>query len=139
MLHITSDNSAAITTGAPEILGVCVDLSMLATYEKLQLGGEPDLVVELIDLFVADAPRRVAVMREALSKTNWLAVKREAHCLRGSSGNVGALQVSLICEELERIESGDPARKIELLLGRLEQELEETFHVFRRERQRRLR
>jgi HPt (histidine-containing phosphotransfer) domain-containing protein len=115
-----------------------VDLAVLASYEKIQLDGEPDLIVELIDLYLEDAPRRVAVMRESLAKRNWLSVKREAHSLRGSSGNLGALQMALICDEIEGIESGDLFPSIEPLLSCLEQELEQVLHIFLAERQRRL-
>ena len=64
-------------------------------------------------------------------------MKREAHSLRGSSGNLGALQMALICDEIEGLESGDPF-PIEALLGCLEQELERVLHIFLAERQRRL-
>jgi len=138
MLPIEKVNFDAIHAGAPEIFRASVDLAVLASYEKIQLDGEPDLIVELIDLYLEDAPRRVAVMRESLAKRNWLSVKREAHSLRGSSGNLGALQMALICDEIEGIESGDLFPSIEPLLSCLEQELEQVLHIFLAERQRRL-
>ena len=113
-----------------------VDLAVLRSYEAIQLDGEPDLIVELIDLYLEDARRRLAVMKLSLAKRNWLSVKREAHSLRGSSGNLGALQMALICDEIERLESRDPFA-IEALLGCLEQELEQVGHIFLAERQRR--
>jgi HPt (histidine-containing phosphotransfer) domain-containing protein len=124
--------------GAPENFRVAVDLAVLASYETIQIDGEPDLIVELIDLYLEDAQRRVAVMRESLAKRNWLSLKREVHSLRGSSGNLGALQMALICDEIEGIESGDLFPRIEALLSCLEQELERVIHIFLWERQRRL-
>jgi len=138
MVSIPKVNSDDVQAVAPEILRAAVDLAVLASYEKIQLDGEPDLIVELIDLYLEDAPRRVAVMRESLAKRNWLSVKREAHSLRGSSGNLGALQVALICDEMEGIESGDLFPSMEALLSCLEPELERVFHIFLAERQRRL-
>lgn len=138
MLPIEKVNFDAIHAGAPEIFRASVDLAMLASYEKIQLDGEPDLIVELIDLYLEDAPRRVAVMRESLAKRNWLSVKREAHSLRGSSGNLGALQMARICDEIEGIESGDLFPSIAALLNCLELELERVLHIFLAERQRRL-
>jgi HPt (histidine-containing phosphotransfer) domain-containing protein len=138
MFPVDKLNVDAIPAGAPEVFRAAVDLAVLADFEKIQLDGEPDLIVELIDLYLEDAPRRVGVMRESLAKKNWLSVKREAHSLRGSSGNLGALQMALICEEMEVIESGDPSPRIEVLISCLEQELERVLHTFLAERQRRL-
>jgi HPt (histidine-containing phosphotransfer) domain-containing protein len=138
MLPIEKVNFDAIHAGATEIFRASVDLAMLASYEKIQLEGEPDLIVELIDLYLEDAPRRVGVMRDSLAKRNWLSVKREAHSLRGSSGNLGALQMAQICDEIEGIESGNLFSSIAALLSCLELELERVLHIFLAERQRRL-
>jgi HPt (histidine-containing phosphotransfer) domain-containing protein len=138
MLPIEKVNFDAIHAGAPEIFSAAVDLAVLASYEKIQLDGEPDLIVELIDLYLEDAPRRLAVMQESLAKRNWLSVKWEAHSLRGSSGNLGALQMARICDEIEGIESGDLFPSIAALLNCLELELERVLHIFLAERQRRL-
>ena len=136
-MPIEKVNFDAPTGGAPEIFRSAVDLAVLASYEKIQLDGEPDLIVELIDLYLEDAPQRVALMRESLAKRNWLSLKREAHSLRGSSGNLGALQMARICDEIERIESGDLSPSIAVLVGCLELELERVLRIFVVERQRR--
>jgi HPt (histidine-containing phosphotransfer) domain-containing protein len=138
MLPIEKVNFDAPHAGASEIFRAPVDLAILASYEKIQLDGEPDLIVELIDLYLEDAPRRVAVMQESLAKWNWLSLKREAHSLRGSSGNLGALQMARICDEIEGIESGNLFASIAALLSCLELELERVLHIFLAERQRRL-
>lgn len=138
MLPIEKVNFETIQRGAPEMFRAAVDLAVLRTYEKIQLAGEPDLIVELIDLYLEDASRRLGVMKLSLADRNWLSVKREAHSLRGSSGNLGALQMALICDEIEGLESRDPFPSIEALLGCLEQELEQVILIFLAERQRRL-
>ena len=137
MLPIEKVNFETIHRGAPEMFRAAVDLDVLRSYEKIQLDGEPDLIVELIDLYLEDARRRLTVMKESLAQRNWLSVKREAHSLRGSSGNLGALQMALICDEIEGLESGDLFPSTEALLACLEQELEQVLHIFLAERQRR--
>jgi HPt (histidine-containing phosphotransfer) domain-containing protein len=138
MLPIEKVNFETIHRGAPEMFRAAVDLDVLRSYEKIQLDGEPDLIVELIDLYLEDARRRLAIMKESLANRNWLSVKREAHSLRGSSGNLGALQMALICDEIEGMESPDLFPSIAALLGCLEQGLEQVLHIFLAERQRRL-
>lgn len=124
----------------PQIFREPVNLALLAGYEEIQIDGEPDLIVELIDLYLEDAPRRMASMRESLTRIDWLSVKREAHGLRGSSGSLGALQVALICGEIEGTEGIDikPFWTIAALLSCLERELERVVPIFLAERQRRL-
>jgi histidine phosphotransfer protein HptB len=131
-------HSEAVKASIPETFRAAVDLSVLASYEDIQIEGAPDLIVELIDLYVKDAPRRVAIMRAALANQNWLALKREAHGLRGSSGNLGVLRVKVICDEIEAIDTRDLAPRAAVLLADLERELEGVLCVFLAERERRL-
>ena len=137
MLSIPTTNVDDTQATAPEIFGGAVDLSVLADYEEIQLDGEPDLVVELIDLYIQDAPRRVAAMHESVARRNWRLLKREAHSLRGSSDSLGAVEVGLICTEIEGAEFESPGAGINLLLSRLERGLERALHAFLAERERR--
>ena len=135
MRSIADTNDMA---AVPNTLLEPVDLAMLACYEEVQLDGEPDLIVELVDLYLEDAPRRVAAMRDAFGKTDWRSMKREAHSLRGSSGSLGGQQMALICSEIEATESSDPSSDVAGLLSRLDQEFERVVHVLKAERERRL-
>ena len=116
-----------------------VDLALLASYEEIQVDGDPDLIAELIDLYLEDAPRRVASMRESLSRIDLPSVKRGAHGLRGSSGSLGVLQIALICSEIEAAEGTESFSTLAALLSCLERELERVVPIFLAERQRRLR
>jgi HPt (histidine-containing phosphotransfer) domain-containing protein len=138
MLLIEKINPDANNCDAPELFRSGVDLTVLDAYENLQVGGEPDLIVELVDLYLEDAPVRVAIMREAQAKGNWISVKQQAHGLRGSSGSTGALQMALICGDLEAATSGDVCPDLEDLLSHLELELKRTSQILIAERQRRL-
>jgi HPt (histidine-containing phosphotransfer) domain-containing protein len=138
IMPIEKISSAALPAGAPDVFSAAVDMTVLRSYEEIQIAGEPDLIVELIDLYLEDAPRRMAVMRKSLADSNWTLLKREAHSLRGSSGNVGALAMARICQEIEGAESAGMFRGIEALLSRLEQELERVLYIFRAERRKRL-
>jgi len=107
-----------------------VDMAVLAGYETLQLDGEPDLIVELIDLYLDDAPRRVAALRESVARRDLPGVKREVHSLKGSSGNLGALRVAQICQELEFTEPGETWQSIKGSVSCLDLELERVIHIF---------
>jgi HPt (histidine-containing phosphotransfer) domain-containing protein len=126
-----------LSEGAFCSLTQAVDMAVLTSFEEVKLDGVPDLIVGLIDLYLEDAPHRLAAIEKALTRNDQRALKRAAHCLKGSSANLGALQVALICEELERIECNDWFPGVQALLGCLEEEFVRVRQVLLAERQRR--
>jgi hypothetical protein len=59
------------------------------------------LLDELIDLYLADGPRRLAALEAALARGDADDVTRQAHALKGSSANLAADEVRAACEHLE--------------------------------------
>ena len=114
-----------------------VDLAILASFDEAQEEGEPDFVVELIDLYLTEAPRFFNSIREGIANHDWLTAKRAAHSLRGSSGNLGILQMALIAGALEHVANDQDASAAELLQG-LEDEFTRVEEILLAERQRRL-
>ena len=114
-----------------------VDLAILASFDEAQEDGEPDFVVELIDLYLAEAPRFFSSIREGLASHDWLTAKRAAHTLRGSSSNLGILQMAAIAGTLEHLTGNQDASAAELLKG-LEDEFTRVETILLTERQRRL-
>jgi len=120
----------ARTTGA-------VDASVLADLEEMQEEGEPDFVAELIGLYLEDAPRKLAQMREAARAADAAALRRAAHGLKGGSASLGAFGVAAVCAELERACRDDYSSQAPALLARLARELERAHLAFEGERRRR--
>jgi HPt (histidine-containing phosphotransfer) domain-containing protein len=114
-----------------------VDLAVLAGLEDAQMEGEPDIVVELMELYLEDASGKLAAMREDLTEKGGRSLGRLAHSLRGSSANLGARRVAALCWELERMGEGDPSCGGGVILNRLELELACVRRVFEAERRRR--
>ena len=120
-----------------ELVREPVNIAVLDGLAEAQEDGKPNLVVELIDLYLADTSRRVDAMRDALTTTDGLLLARAAHALKGSSSTLGAGQVAESCEELERL-AGDLAfGRSCVVLKRLERELRMVRDTFLTERQRR--
>jgi HPt (histidine-containing phosphotransfer) domain-containing protein len=116
-----------------------IDLGVLESLAEAQGDGEPDLVVELIDLFLADAPLRVAIMSEAMANSDARLLGRAAHALKGSSSTLGAIQVAESCAELEQLTRDGSLHHVAPVLDRLDQELASLRTTFLIERQKRLR
>ena len=74
-----------------------------ATLQKLQddIGGEAEVMRDLVDTFLGEAPRILATMREALAKEKRSDLHRGAHSLKSTAGTFGAGRLSKLCRELE--------------------------------------
>jgi two-component system, sensor histidine kinase and response regulator len=110
-----------------------VDHSVLKSLRELQEEGEPDVLKELIELFLEDLPPQFKALQEAEEREDAQSVERTAHTLKGSSSNLGAVRMAAICAELEEIgRSGDLATAPALISG-LEAELGRVRAVLERE------
>lgn len=123
---------------ALDTTGEAVDLGVLLGLEEAQVEGEPDLVVELIDLYAEDTPRRLAAIRSAWTAGDLTALRRAAHGLKGSSASLGARQVEMLCDKLERLSGEEFSQGGEVLVTCLEREVARAELVFADERGRRL-
>lgn len=63
--------------------------------------GDPELLLDLIQMFLDDSPSKVAAVQEGLDNGDFDKAERAAHSLKGSSGNLGARFVQDVCEQLQ--------------------------------------
>ena len=111
-----------------------LDPSVLAGYREIQQPGRPDFVTELIDLFLDDTTSRLKGLRAAVSKNDGDEIRRVAHLLRGSSGNIGAGLLATLYNELEELRDHDNG-EAQTLLARIEIEFELVRQALETERQ----
>lgn len=78
-----------------------LDPDVIASLRQLTAPGEPDVVNEVLQLFLDDVPRRIAALRNGLASGNIEAVHRAAHSLKGSAGNIGADTMAQVCKQLD--------------------------------------
>jgi PAS domain S-box-containing protein len=55
-----------------------------------RLGGDQELYEQIIHVFLRDAPEQIRLLQDAVSQGDARRVERQAHTLKGASGNVGA-------------------------------------------------
>src|SRR5205085_11049688 len=72
-----------------------------AALRDLQGEGQPDILAELISIYLRETPPRLAALHEALARADAGALRREAHSLKGSSSHMGAMQMARLCADLE--------------------------------------
>jgi HPt (histidine-containing phosphotransfer) domain-containing protein len=68
-----------------------------------ELGGDddPGLVLELVEIFVDDAPKRIEEMLQGLESGDFTLMQRSAHTLKSSAANMGAMVLSQVCRRME--------------------------------------
>ena len=66
-------------------------LDMEVVEELLSITGEadPELLLDLIGMFLEDAPNKVRIITEGVESGDLEAVGAAAHSLKGSAGNLG--------------------------------------------------
>lgn len=118
-------------------LETCIDLSVLQGYDNSDMEDEPDLITELIDLYLADAVEQFMLMRDAMQSNAPAEFKRAAHSLKGSSANLGVLKLAEICQELERFGDADSLHNVGDLFPRCEFEFCRVQKILESEKSRR--
>jgi two-component system, sensor histidine kinase and response regulator len=64
--------------------------------------GDMDLLGDIIELFKEDSVRQLAAIQEAIDKKDAAALRRAAHTLKGTCGNLGAPEAAATALELEK-------------------------------------
>jgi PAS domain S-box-containing protein len=78
-----------------------LDRSVLVGLRELDEEGEPEILIELIELFSTGVPPQLAALREAVEAGDARSVGRIAHTLKGSSANMGARRMWSVSAQLE--------------------------------------
>lgn len=92
-----NDVGAVDSSGASESL----DRSILNNFRELQTPDAPDLVTDLIHMFLEDSTRRIESIKTAIGERNAGEIKEQVHALKGSSGNIGAFKLAQIGKRIE--------------------------------------
>lgn len=108
--------------------GPILDAETLAALAELGGADDPELVAELIELFIDDAGRRVQGIVAALEQGDVESIARAAHALKSASANLGAFAFSAACRELETLarrgdEVSTPARRVTHMYPEVERAL----------------
>lgn len=78
-----------------------LDPAIIDTLRQLTVPGEPDVLTEVLKLFLEEAPTRIEKLRNAWAARDIQQVQRIAHSLKGSAGNIGASALFEICKQID--------------------------------------
>ena len=86
--------------------------------------GDMEFLKELIEIFKADCPEKLAGISRAIKEKDFNALDETAHSLKGSSGNLGLTCLYEIFWKLEKMGKSENIEGANKILKELEEELE---------------
>jgi CheY-like chemotaxis protein/HPt (histidine-containing phosphotransfer) domain-containing protein len=114
------------TASPPSLDPACLD-----SLRRLgELAGRP-LLREVIELYLAETPRLLKRMQEALLCSDAEDLAFAAHSLKGSSGQIGAVQVAALSAKIEQTAKSAELDATGALLDDLEREVERALPLLR--------
>ena len=101
MQELNATSPAALPPALGMQASSSIDRSALDAIRALQSDEDPNIVRELITIYLEDSIGRLAEMRTTVSNGDPTLTRRAAHGLKGSSANLGAHILADLCAQLE--------------------------------------
>jgi len=136
-----SDLAAAIKRRLPYVQGAeggapspvaadeLVDENVLRELQDLGGEDEPDLVGQIIRMFILEAPQRIELIRTGLCTGDLKTVRETAHQLKGASRQLGLRAMAALCQRLEDCEKTPDRSGNENVLAELHVQFQKTAEI----------
>lgn len=85
--------------------------------------------VELIQTYIDDGGRRLALLQGAVVTLDFDVIRAEAHGLKGSSRNIGAVSMGDCCCKMETLGKDQNSDEVEKILATIEQDFAATCNA----------
>ncbi len=115
-------------------LEIAIDTAVLQELKEMA-GDAPEMVVEIIDCYLEDAPILLDETTQAIEQEQAELLQQSAHSMKSSSAAVGATKLSQLCKELESIGRGGTTEGANVILSQAKAEYERVETVLRDELQ----
>src|SRR5687768_6240390 len=90
--------------GQPDVRSVPPPVSTWSPHIMIdRLGGDRELTLQLVSLFLVEYPRMMTMIRESVAGGSADAIRQAAHAFKGSVGNFSDTTPTTTAAELERI------------------------------------
>jgi HPt (histidine-containing phosphotransfer) domain-containing protein len=89
-----------------------IDPLAIQSLRDLCPGDNDAFLREMVEVFVADTPLRIAELEESLASDDGVRFTRAAHSIKGSSANLGASALKAVAERVERESRARPIAQL---------------------------
>jgi signal transduction histidine kinase/DNA-binding response OmpR family regulator len=128
-----ADGAASVPAVSPS---APLDARTLDRLRALQRQGKPDMLEQVVQLYLSSTPKLLDTLREAVSRGDSSAMRRAAHGFKSCCGNVGALTLAAYCKEVEVMGDANNTAGAAELLPAIEAEYETVREALHAEVQR---
>ena len=115
----------AVDGSPPNPVGTRDPLEVFDESDAMDRLGDEDLLLEVLNIFLDDAPQTFRSLQTAVAAKDWGTAARHAHSLKGSAANIsapGLRRAAAECEdEAKSGAPGDIAKRVDLLESELKQ------------------
>jgi CheY-like chemotaxis protein len=118
----------------PAATAARLDPTMLESLRGLRFPGEPDPLVEILDVFLRDTPLRMREAEVAASRDDVEGLRIAAHTLKGSANNLGARRLGFLAGHMENAAKCPNWDTIRRLLPEVSTELDALNALLEEER-----
>jgi len=101
-----------------------LDAASMAELRALDPDGKAQLVKRVLATYQTSLAKLVDQLRAARAEGAWEQVGRVAHTLKSSSASIGALGLSALCADIERLIRGGEAAAAEPLIEQFHAEVQ---------------
>lgn len=108
-----------------------LDMQVIEGLRELGGDDDPGLLMEVIGMFLDDAPTRIQEIQQGLSSGDIKLLERAAHSLKSASANVGATRLSHVCKRIEDIARRSTSEGIAELIPESNRALNEAASALR--------
>lgn len=97
-----------------------IDPEAIENLRALGDEGDDTFLREIITIYLEDVPQRLVDLKNARSGDDRALYVRSAHTIKGSSANVGAIEMRLLSEKLEHRAKAEALNTLDPQLGELD-------------------
>lgn len=123
--NLSADAPIICDRADPETAALEMDWELLHRLSD----NDPEFELELLQLFSQTANTYLEIIREAIASRAFEDIMKEAHKLKGSSGNIGATSIHLTARKLEEMARKQRVEECNNLFTKLEDYLNELKSI----------
>ena len=122
--RLFGEGVAATDPGEPILSEPVPEAGFDLTTALNYVGGDRELLDELLGIFAEDAPVRIEAMRRAIGGGDTPELMREAHTLKGALKVIGATSAAGLAQGLEALGRAGDGTDVDKLFAALEREMD---------------
>ena len=128
MNSVITDTTVSLATSEEEPILDTEQIKLLATVAE---DSPESLLQELLGLFISENGPRIGLITEAYERGDATEVHKSAHCIAGSSANLGGKRLSKTCFRLESLAQEGMQPEMAELISRIEDAYQSTLDAYR--------